>query len=391
MLLPALQPFRFARHTRAHRLRTLGLSALALCAGAATGCDALCAALGLTDQQCRLLVNQPSVTDLNVVVEVRFIAVEDSFFEEIGVDFDLEVDAEPVDDSNPPPQRNAAHATLAPPGRVGGPENREILIPMETDADSLLLPVFPVNQDTPSIIGFPGLPGLGVTVPPNGSADQPDFDHLPGGIKLDSWSDADFSGFGFAILSDIEAFFFLEAAQGDEGNAVLTAPKVTLFNGQSATIVTRNENTLVTDLIPTFRNAVTDFDPTITTVTSGPMLKVEPVISADRRFITMQITPIQAVVAGLGQAVDTGTGDGAIQFPIVRFSTVSTTVSVPDGGTVLLGGIRRASDGQYERGVPVLNKLPYVNRLFRNTGEVRDTHTLLIMVTPRIIIQEEEE
>ena len=42
------------------------------------------------------------------------------------------------------------------------------------------------------------------------------------------------ANFGFAILSDIEAFFLIEAAQGDRRPNVLQAPKVTLFNGQQA-------------------------------------------------------------------------------------------------------------------------------------------------------------
>jgi type II secretory pathway component GspD/PulD (secretin) len=41
--------------------------------------------------------------------------------------------------------------------------------------------------------------------------------------------------------------------------------------------------------------------------------------------------------------------------------------------------------------VPILNKIPYVNRLFKNTGVTSTTNSLMIMVTPRIIIQEEEE
>ena len=64
---------------------------------------------------------------------------------------------------------------------------------------------------------------------------------------------------------------------------------------------------------------------------------------------------------------------------------------MPDGGTVLLGGIKRLSEGRNERGVPMLSKLPYVNRLFRNVGIGRTTTSLMMMVTPRIIIQEEEE
>ena len=77
--------------------------------------------------------------------------------------------------------------------------------------------------------------------------------------------------------------------------------------------------------------------------------------------------------------------------PTYSYISVTTTVSVPDGGTVLLGGIKRLSEGRNEFGVPMLNKLPYVNRLFKNVGIGRETQSLMMMVTPRIIIQEEEE
>ncbi len=40
---------------------------------------------------------------------------------------------------------------------------------------------------------------------------------------------------------------------------------------------------------------------------------------------------------------------------------------------------------------PVLSKIPYLDRLFRNVGWGRDATRLMIMVTPRIIINEEEE
>jgi general secretion pathway protein D len=64
---------------------------------------------------------------------------------------------------------------------------------------------------------------------------------------------------------------------------------------------------------------------------------------------------------------------------------------VPDGGTVLLGGIKRLNEQRTEHGVPVLSKIPYINRLFKNVGIGRTTQSLMMMVTPRIIIQEEEE
>jgi type II secretory pathway component GspD/PulD (secretin) len=80
-----------------------------------------------------------------------------------------------------------------------------------------------------------------------------------------------------------------------------------------------------------------------------------------------------------------------VQRPIFEIVSVATTVSVPDGGTVLLGGIKRLREGRNMAGVPILNKIPYVSRLFKNTGVGRETQSLMLMVTPRIIIQEEEE
>ncbi len=80
-----------------------------------------------------------------------------------------------------------------------------------------------------------------------------------------------------------------------------------------------------------------------------------------------------------------------VQLPTFAFTTVTTTVSVPDGGTVLLGGLKRLREGRNENGVPLLSKVPYVNRLFKNVGIGRETSSLMMMVTPRIIIQEEEE
>ena len=80
-----------------------------------------------------------------------------------------------------------------------------------------------------------------------------------------------------------------------------------------------------------------------------------------------------------------------IQLPIFAMLQVQTTVSVPDGGTILLGGIKRLAEARQETGTPMLNKIPYINRLFMNTTIGRDTTSVMMMVTPRIVIQEEEE
>jgi len=80
-----------------------------------------------------------------------------------------------------------------------------------------------------------------------------------------------------------------------------------------------------------------------------------------------------------------------LQMPVTNTISVMTTVSVPDGGTVLMGGLKRLSEGRNEFGPPILSKIPYVNRLFKNVGYGREVESLMMMVAPRIIINEEEE
>jgi general secretion pathway protein D len=159
----------------------------------------------------------------------------------------------------------------------------------------------------------------------------------------------------------------------------------------------------------------------ITVLSEGQALTVQAVISHDRRFVRLTVLPLFSQIGDVSEFTfsgsstttadtsesstpgefgdatstsddETTTTDGVtVQLPNFSFVSVTTTVSVPDGGTVLLGGIKRLSEGRNEFGVPLLSKLPYIDRLFKNVGIGRETQSLMMMVTPRIIIQEEEE
>ncbi|MGY8746974.1 MAG: hypothetical protein ACKVHR_02805 [Pirellulales bacterium] len=51
-----------------------------------------------------------------------------------------------------------------------------------------------------------------------------------------------------------------------------------------------------------------------------------------------------------------------VQFPVVSFFNVRTAVSVPDGGTMSLGGISRYSESRVSRGIPGLAGPMFQNR-----------------------------
>ena len=227
--------------------------------------------------------------------------------------------------------------------------------------------------------------------------------------------------FGVAILSDIEAYFLVSAAQGDNRTNVMQSPKVTLFNGQAASISDQVQQPFVTSVTPVVGDFAAAQAPVIVVLAEGTTLSVQAVVSPDRRYVRLTLVPFFSEIRDVNEFTFTGSStstntrseaneEGAdttsintavgntnftegttIQLPTFAFTTVTTTVSVPDGGTVLLGGVKRLRENRNELGTPFLSKLPYISRLFRNVGVGREAESLMLMVTPRIIIQEEEE
>ena len=327
------------------------------------------------DQIQDLLEKLRDLNDVQIVIEVRFITLQDNFFERIGIDFDFQINE---------------NSTLTPgqiPDNVNG---------------SQVVGVDPTGNPTADLdLNF---------VQDTFTSAIPQFGGFDAGTA---------ANFGFAILSDIEVFFLIQASKGDTRSNALQAPTVTLFNGQVGQVTDGSTRPFVTSVIPVVGDFAAAQQPIITLLPEGSFLNVQATASQDRRFVTMTLVPFFSQVT----AVDTfsfqstrragsSTGDDVdadndnanngnsdddlieattVQLPTLTFTTVNTTVSVPDGGTVLLGGIKRLSEGRNERGVPFLSNVPYVSRLFKNVGIGRDTESLMMMVTPRIIIQKEEE
>ena len=63
-------------------------------------------------------------------------------------------------------------------------------------------------------------------------------------------------------------------------------------------------------------------------------------------------------------------------------TSIGTTITVPDKGTAVLGGQRLTTDYEVEVGVPVLSKIPIVNRFFTNRINSKTEQTLLMMIRP---------
>ncbi|MFM1823687.1 MAG: hypothetical protein RI967_1953, partial [Planctomycetota bacterium] len=209
---------------------------------------------------------------------------------------------------------------------------------------------------------------------------------------------------GFSYLDDIQVDLLIRATQADQRNVVLTAPRLTLMNGQRSFITIAKQISFVAGLQPQVGDAAGAFAPQIGVVQDGFVLDVEGVISADRRYVTMTVQFDTSTVLGfesvdVGGAVGgTGVGGGrgsefggSIQLPEIQVQSIRTTVSVPDKGTILMGGQRRFEEVEIESGVPVLSKIPIVNRFFTNRIDSEQELTVVMLMRPEIVIQSENE
>lgn len=205
------------------------------------------------------------------------------------------------------------------------------------------------------------------------------------------------------FMDDIQIDLLLEATQADRRNVTLSAPRLTFSNGRAANIAVVNQIGFISDLQPVTGTGSAAFDPTVGRLNSGVSLGVRGVASADRRYITLTIQTavsgrptfraqtITATAGGQGNNQVPQIAVGTIEIPTIDITQVNTGVTVPDKGTILLGGQRLTTELEIETGVPVLSKLPILNRFFTNRSQIKEERTLLILMKPTIIIQNEEE
>jgi type II secretory pathway component GspD/PulD (secretin) len=223
-------------------------------------------------------------------------------------------------------------------------------------------------------------------------------------------------GYG-SVLDDLQVAFLLRATQARVDSKSLAAPKLTVLSGESASFSL--QSTVSYALPPTETQGV--FQGTAGTGTTGlqgtsqnvnflpvgSTLSITPTISKDKKYVLLNIVTNQTDLLGFArhaieQPTDTATVDTTttdtnnvtvthVSVPEVEQASVMTRVSVPDRGTLLLGGHKLAVQVEKEAGVPILSKIPILGRLFSNRSTSRDQRVLLILVKPTIILQEETE
>jgi general secretion pathway protein D len=226
--------------------------------------------------------------------------------------------------------------------------------------------------------------------------------------------------FGLAgVFTDPQFQVVIRALNQKKGVDLLSAPKVTTKSGQRAIIEVVREfrypRTYTAPQVPsigstTQTNAVVPVVVTPTTPqdwetrNTGVTLEVEPVVGGDNTTIDLNLvpqvvefegfinygSPINAVgVSTIAGAISTSVPvlltANVINQPVFSTRKVTTSVSVWDGQTVVLGGLMREDVQKTEDKTPIVGDIPLVGRLFRTNVDQHIKRNLVIFVTARVV------
>jgi general secretion pathway protein D len=174
--------------------------------------------------------------------------------------------------------------------------------------------------------------------------------------------------------NDFSLPLLLYALQTRRDTNVLNVPSVLVNNTGSAKVVSTDEQPTTTITATGGLNGQTQ-ENFREYVKAGITLQISPTISASR-YLRLKIT--------LEVSTFLGAVSGAIPPPKVT-RTIDTTVNVPDGDTMVIGGIVTDNKGKTRSGVPFLSDIPILGALFRRDGASSSRTTLYFFVTPHIM------
>jgi len=171
----------------------------------------------------------------------------------------------------------------------------------------------------------------------------------------------------------------LNAFYKNEKANIRSRPRIMVKSGGQASIDVGNEIPVITSTSQSTTSGDTPVIQTVSYRKTGVLLSVKPTVHASG-FVDIEIEQ------ELSEASST-TGSSN---PTILNRKISTTVTLRDGGSVLLGGLISSSTSAGNQGVPILGKIPIIGKLFRTDSDSQDRTELMVMIIPYILNSPDE-
>ncbi len=206
-----------------------------------------------------------------------------------------------------------------------------------------------------------------------------------------------------SVLTNPELSFVLHMLSQKANTDLLSAPKVVTKNSQEAVIKVVTEYIYPTEYDITENRQNSGDNDNVQNVVPmvepggfemrevGVILQVVPEVSADGQMIDLMLNPqiiSEPVWRDYGFDYQLPNMDPVhvrMEQPFFQVRSISTSISIYNGATVVMGGMITESRVEVDDKVPLLGDIPLVGRLFRSRYEQSEKRNLLIFVTARLV------
>lgn len=190
-----------------------------------------------------------------------------------------------------------------------------------------------------------------------------------------------FPGFSYLFTGRTDIRAVLNALESITDVDVISSPKLMVLNNREASLqigdqvpIAVQSSVGVTDPNAPIVNAVQFRD-------TGVILKITPRVNRNGLVLLDVEQEVSDVVPTTTSGIDS---------PTIQQRKISSTIAVRSGETIALGGLIRDNRSSTRSGVPLLARVPLFGGLFRSTDKSRRRTELIIMITPRVIRDDEE-
>ncbi len=106
-------------------------------------------------------------------------------------------------------------------------------------------------------------------------------------------------------------------------------------------------------------------------------LEVVPLINSEKE-VSLDILQKLDSLTGESTTVDGNS------IPTISTRYIKTTVSAPNCSTIILGGLILDNTNKSKSGIPLLNRIPLIGGLFRNTSSTKSRQELIVLMRPEV-------
>ena len=189
------------------------------------------------------------------------------------------------------------------------------------------------------------------------------------------------AGFTYTLNNSGQVRFALNALAQDQRVSILSEPRILVKSGETAQIDVGEEVPVITSQAQSTDAANAPVLQSIQYRRTGVLLRVEPIVhSGNRVDLNLSQVVSEALAAGSG-----------VNSPSIFNRSVQTSLTLSDGGAVVIGGLISNSENEGDTRIPILGSIPVLGALFRSSGKQNTRSELILMIQAYIVDEDETD